>query len=239
MIRGSEALEFPQKIVGERGHTVVRTLRDPGVLQGVARIQPLGHVQLHERLHEILRVFGHMGKPVVLEAVLARLDPFYSLVLVVARERGLAGQHHVADHPQTPDVHLVGVLAREDLRGHVLQAPARPMHESLTVPGLAEPKINQFQHGPLHVSVKPVFKLQITVDDVLPVQVLHSQKHHVCCICGQFFAELLGVLHQVLVQLLARTKFDHNVDLVCCLVHIQQPSNMGVVQLEVYVHLVD
>ena len=119
-----------------RGGRRVDELSDPGVGQHLlCRVSALG-VPVQQVGDQVLGLAGNRVPHRLAKSEGTGLDRLQDLLVVVAVEGRVARQHHEQDHPQTPDIALLVVGAREDLGGHVVAGTSLRGHLALRTDGL-------------------------------------------------------------------------------------------------------
>mmetsp|Transcript_137505 Transcript_137505/g.325694 ORF Transcript_137505/g.325694 Transcript_137505/m.325694 type:complete len:241 (-) Transcript_137505:267-989(-) len=204
----------------------------PAVVQSLGGVQTPRWVLLQEALDEVLRMQRQAG-PAPVQGNLRLLDGLGDLRVRGATEGRAPHEQHVADHSHAPQVALAAVTATYHLRAGVMQGAAGHLQQLVLLEDLGEAEVDELQ--PVLRAVHPVLKLQIPVDDVVPVEVVHRLQHLPHHLCGVLLAVDL-LLAKPGVQLATAHLHDKphlSVPFIC----MQKPAYIGMIQAQVYLHL--
>mmetsp|Transcript_38802 Transcript_38802/g.88203 ORF Transcript_38802/g.88203 Transcript_38802/m.88203 type:complete len:213 (+) Transcript_38802:1063-1701(+) len=148
-----------------------------------------------------------------------------------------ASQQHVGDDADRPHVRLRGVRLEQHLRGNVMDGAARLRHPGGGVPELGEAEVDELQEVRVLLRIEEVLELEITMRDLLRVQVGDCEQDLVDGVgCLALAVALLS--GEPVIELAALHVLHDEVNEVVRLEDHVKLSDVRVVELQVQLHLV-
>jgi hypothetical protein len=156
-------------------------LLEEWVVHCTDRRQSYSRVTIQHTSKQVLRFIGDVRPLFRIEFQCRAKDVFEDLGVRISLKRRVSTEEHIKDDAETPHVTFLPVLALQHFGGHVVGRPDHCVHlfslgHSL-VP-LREAEVDQLHLRQFSlVSHQVVFGLQVPMDDLLIVQVLHCAEH--------------------------------------------------------------
>ena len=123
------------------------------------------------------KVFGlirNIIPSVSIEAVFTLLDPLDDLLVCIAVEGRLTREKDVKDDTYAPHIALLTIGASNYLRSHIVRGTEDAVHGMLIIDTSWSSKINEFDDCVFLVFEVNVLRFDVSMDDIVLVQVVHS-----------------------------------------------------------------
>mmetsp|Transcript_90672 Transcript_90672/g.282393 ORF Transcript_90672/g.282393 Transcript_90672/m.282393 type:complete len:202 (-) Transcript_90672:231-836(-) len=144
---------------------------------------------------------------------------------------------HVSDNSERPHVGLCCVRLGKDFWGNIVDRPTCLGHPRAWVRELSQPKIDKLEKTGRFVVIQEVLQLQVAVRYVLSMQISNCQQHLIQGVSSRAL-RVPPLTCKPVVKLAPLHEFHDQVDCLLCFVDHVQVRNMGVVQLQIELHLV-
>mmetsp|Transcript_11243 Transcript_11243/g.24826 ORF Transcript_11243/g.24826 Transcript_11243/m.24826 type:complete len:265 (+) Transcript_11243:954-1748(+) len=205
------------------------------MIDGGFRRQPHIGVDCQQFLHKIFTHVRYGSPSLCLHHILAVQDLVQQHIFWSA-ERCSSAQQHERHYAKRPHVTLSSVTitvgSRDNFGSNIGHRPTGCSELPGIVPTLGKAKINQFELcSLLLVLVEEIFELDVPMSNILPMQIA-QRKNHLLNSNGSVHLRVPFHLSEPVKKLLSRAQFHHKVNKSVFLVHIAEPANVRVVQLE-------
>ena len=170
---------------------------EPGVCKHLLRSRPQSRVPGEQLLHEIFRLVADVPPLVVTEVTVTILNLFGQLANSLRIKGHDAGQKRIGHDANAPVITLVTIdLLADDFGRAVLERPdqcnAQPVFDRLVVRnGAGRSEVDEFDGAEATRRVRhdQILEANVSVQHLLPVNVLNCQDKVVNTFCRLFFLE--------------------------------------------------
>mmetsp|Transcript_50130 Transcript_50130/g.144433 ORF Transcript_50130/g.144433 Transcript_50130/m.144433 type:complete len:220 (+) Transcript_50130:694-1353(+) len=199
----------------------------------VARAEPRRRVHKQEAPDEVLGRVGHIRPLLSLEGVPSLDD---AVADVAAEERGVPGQHHEQQAPQSPKVNLLVARARrQDLRGGVQERADLGLQLDPPQDPATEAEVDDLDNHVLRpitflrIDDKDILGLDVPMHDAMLVAIQQGGRDLLDDLHGIGLAEA-AKRHDAVEELATCDALHNQVEALSVLVHVQESANAWVVQ---------
>jgi len=171
------------------------------VLQSLLCGHPLLWVHLQKLLDEVYHLWTLRIPIFFLKCVVTGDYLVEYLLLSVRIKRRVSTEHDISDDSQTPHIAVFVVVAFKDLRTHIVRGPDLGRHHfcAPVLEVLRKPEINYFHLRVLPFTlVEDVLGFEVSVGDVLLVQMIEGAGHLYYDLGGLFLGQIPLVDHMLI-----------------------------------------
>jgi len=167
-------------------------LHNPVVLQGIFGTESLFRVFLHELFHEVLSLRRDIRELFLGECEVPSLHPLQNCLVVLAWEGWLAGQHHVENDTDAPEVTLLCVSTRQNFWRDIISGTIDLMHLLSLAKDLRGAEVDDLDLALVLRVNQNVLRLEVTVTYLVLMTVGHCGKNLPGDDGGLFLREFLA-----------------------------------------------
>lgn len=201
----------------------------PGVLESLTSADTVTFFAKNA-VNQVLGFIRDLSPSLTFEAVLAYADSLDNCLVSLPIEGRLTTQQDVQNDTDTPHVTLFTVTARDDLRCNIVGGTKDTVHCMLVIDSTRCSKVDQFDNCVVLVFEMDVLRLDIAVHNTVLMQVVDSREELPDYVGRLDLVEVLIGCYTLIKCSTVHHLIDE-VDLLLVLVHLNDLSDVGVIQL--------
>mmetsp|Transcript_3384 Transcript_3384/g.8423 ORF Transcript_3384/g.8423 Transcript_3384/m.8423 type:complete len:228 (-) Transcript_3384:14-697(-) len=200
---------------------------DPRMFECLGGCKPHLRIDQQKVLHKVKGMLRYFVPCILFHRILAVSDRVFS---ISTSKRHVANQQDECDDAQAPHVALVRIaLLCKYLWSKIGERPTRQRHFRVGRPYFAEAEINKLQLVAVLLLIQEVLQLQVSMHNMMSVNIVYCQQHLPHCICSILFIEL-SPLGDSIEELSTLHALHNQVQSIIRLIDIHKPCYVGMVQ---------